>query len=83
MLAGGFGNGLDGFRIVLFALRWWLAAMPPIDAVVTFVIMSLIGGLQMLYAVRNRVEFRNQVRFLSPASVGIVIGYLCLGLINI
>ena len=81
-LAGGFANGLAGFGTGLFALGWWLAAMPPIDAVVTVVIMSLIGGLQGLYAVRNAIEFRNQVRFLVPASIGIVIGYLCLELIN-
>ena len=82
-LAGGFANGLAGFGTGLFALGWWLAAMPPIDAVVTVVIMSLIGGLQGLYAVRNAIEFRDQVRFLVPASIGIVIGYLCLELINI
>ena len=82
-LAGGFANGLAGFGTGLFALGWWLAAMPPIDAVVTVVIMSLIVGMQGLYAVRNAIEFRNQVRFLVPASIGIVIGYLCLELINI
>ena len=82
-LAGGFANGLAGFGTGLFALGWWLAAMPPIDAAVTVVIMSLIGGLQGLYAVRNANGFRNQFRFLVPASIGIVIGYLCLELINI
>ena len=82
-LAGGFANGLAGFGTGLFALGWWLAAMPPIDAVVTVVIMSLIGGLQGLYAVRNAIELGDQVRFLVPASIGIVIGYLCLELINI
>ena len=82
-LAGGFANGLAGFGTGLFALGWWLAAMPPIDAVVTVVIMSLIGGLQGLYAVRNTIEFRSQVRFLVPASNGILVGYLCLELINI
>ena len=82
-LAGGFANGLAGFGTGLFALGWWLAAMPPIDAVVTVVIMSLIGGLQGLYAVRSAIDLRDQVRFLVPASIGIVIGYLFLELINI
>jgi Sulfite exporter TauE/SafE. len=45
--------------------------------------MSLIGGLQGLYAVRNAIEFRDHVRFLVPASIGITIGYLCLELINV
>ena len=31
--AGGFANGLAGFGTGLFALGWWLAAMPPLDAV--------------------------------------------------
>ena len=62
-LAGGFANGLAGFGTGLFALGWWLAAMPPIDAVVTVVIISLIGGLQGLYAVRKAIEFRDKVDF--------------------
>ena len=53
MLAGGFANELDVFETGLFALSWWLAAMPLIDAVVTVVIMSLFGGLQRLNAVRK------------------------------
>jgi uncharacterized protein len=47
--AGGFANGLAGFGTGLFALGWWLAAMPPLDAVITVVILSLVGGVQGLY----------------------------------
>ena len=82
-LAGGFANGLAGFGTGLFALGWWLAAMPPLDAVITVVIMSLVGGLQGLYAVRNAINIKDQARFLLPASVGIMLGYLYLDAINV
>ena len=76
--AGGFANGLAGFGTGLFALGWWLAAMPPLDAVITVVIMSLIGGAQGLYAVRNAINFGDQMRFLVPAAIGIMFNYLFL-----
>jgi len=82
-LAGGFANGLAGFGTGLFALGWWLAAMPPLDAVVTVVIMSLVGGLQGLYAVRNAIDKADQLRFLLPASIGIITGYLVLDAVNV
>ena len=41
---GGFVSGLSGFGTGLFALGWWFAVMPPIDAVIVVVIMSLVGG---------------------------------------
>jgi uncharacterized membrane protein YfcA len=81
--AGGFANGLAGFGTGLFALGWWLTAMPPLDAVVTVVIMSLIGGVQGLYAIRNAIDFGEQLRFLAPASIGILLGYLFLDAVNI
>ena len=81
--AGGFANGLAGFGTGLFALGWWLAAMPPLDAVITVVIMSLVGGVQGLYAVRNAIDFGEQLRFLAPASIGIIFGYLFLDAVNV
>jgi uncharacterized membrane protein YfcA len=81
--AGGFANGLAGFGTGLFALGWWLAAMPPLDAVITVVIMSLVGGVQGLYAVRNAIDFGEQLRFLAPASIGIMLGYLFLDTVNV
>ena len=81
--AGGFANGLAGFGTGLFALGWWLAAMPPLDAVITVVIMSLIGGAQGLYAVRNAINFGDQMRFLVPAAIGIMFGYLFLDAVNV
>ena len=81
--AGGFANGLAGFGTGLFALGWWLAAMPPLDAVITVVIMSLVGGVQGLYAVRNAIDFGEQLRFLVPALMGIMLGFLYLDAVNI
>ena len=81
--AGGFANGLAGFGTGLFALGWWLAAMPPLDAVITVVIMSLVGGVQGLYAVRNAIDFGEQLRFLAPALIGIMLGYLFLDTVNV
>ena len=81
--AGGFANGLAGFGTGLFALGWWLAAMPPLDAVITVVIMSLVGGVQGLYAVRSAIDFGEQLRFLAPALIGIMVGYLFLDAVNV
>ena len=81
--AGGFANGLAGFGTGLFALGWWLAAMPPLDAVITVVILSLVGGVQGLYAVRNSFDFGEQLRFLLPALIGVMLGYLFLDAVNI
>ena len=81
--AGGLANGLAGFGTGLFALGWWLTAMPPLDAVITVVIMSLVGGVQGLYAVRNAIDFGEQLRFLVPALMGIMLGFLYLDAVNI
>ena len=81
-LAGGFVNGLAGFGTGLFALGWWLAALPPLDAVITVVIMSLVGGLQGLYAVRKAVDLPQLARFILPALVGLGVGYAFLDTIN-
>ena len=57
--------------------------MPPLDAVITVVIMSLVGGVQGLYAVRNVIDFGEQLRFLVPALMGIMLGFLYLDAVNI
>ncbi|MDC1382572.1 sulfite exporter TauE/SafE family protein [Candidatus Puniceispirillum sp.] len=82
-VAGGFANGLAGFGTGLFALGWWLAAMPLLDAVATVVILSLVGGVQGIFAVRNAINFRDQACFLFPALIGILTGYLFLSLVNV
>jgi uncharacterized membrane protein YfcA len=81
--AGGFINGLAGFGTGLFALGWWLAAMPALDAVVLVIIMSLVGGTQGLFAVRNAIDMPVIWRFLLPALPGIGLGYMLLDHINI
>ena len=81
--AGGFANGLAGFGTGLFALGWWLVAVPPVEAVITVVIMSVIGGAQGLYAVRKFINFSEQARFLIPAIFGIFTGYFFLTNINV
>ena len=80
---GGFINWLAGFGTGLFALGWWLSAMPVLDAVVVVVIMSLVGGMQGLFAVRNAIDPGNLLRFLVPALGGIAIGYWLLDYVNI
>ena len=80
---GGFVSGLSGFGTGLFALGWWLAVMPPIDAVIVVVIMSLVGGAQGIYAVRKAVDMANLWRFLLPALVGIGVGVWLLDLVDV
>ena len=81
--AGGFINGLAGFGTGLFALGFWLGALPAGDAVVLVVIMSLIGGAQGIYAVRGAIGLSDLSRFLGPALVGIAGGFLLLDYIDV
>jgi len=81
--AGGFINGLAGFGTGLFALGWWLAAIPAHEAVVLVVILSLIGGAQGIYAVRNAIDLPDLARFLLPSFAGIAVGFLLLEYIDV
>ena len=81
--AGGFISGLAGFGTGLFALGWWLGALPASDAVVLVVILSLVGGAQGIYAVRNAIDLSDLSRFLGPALVGIAGGFLLLDYIDV
>ena len=81
--AGGFINGLAGFGTGLFALGWWLAALPAGDAVLLVVIMSLVGGAQGIYAVRNAIDLSDLSRFLLPALLGIAGGFMMLDHIDV
>ena len=49
--AGGFVNGLAGLGTDLFALGWWLAAIPVNDAVLLVIIMSIFNVVQGLFIV--------------------------------
>lgn len=73
-IAGGFVNGLAGFGTSLFALGWWLQILPPKQAVVLVLILSVFSGLQGAWVVRNSIEPRRLAIFLVPALVGIPVG---------
>ncbi|MEM7211934.1 MAG: sulfite exporter TauE/SafE family protein [Pseudomonadota bacterium] len=73
-IAGGFVNGLAGFGTSLFALGWWLQILPPKQAVVLVLILSVFSGLQGAWVVRNSIEPRRLAIFVVPALVGIPVG---------
>lgn len=80
-LVGGFVNGLAGFGTGMFALAFWLQILPPIQAVPMVLVLSVISGIQGLYAVRQAVRDNpaRLARFLLPALPGIPLGGLLLG----
>ena len=81
--AGGLVNGLAGFDTGLFAVGWWLAAMPVNDAVSLVIIMSIFNSVQGLFIVRFSLNAPNLGRFLVPALLGIGVGFAVLGWVNI
>ena len=82
-LAGGFINGLAGTGTAIFALGWWLMAVPLKDAVTMVVIMSLIGGIQGLFAVRVSISLLRLRWFILPALIGLPFGYMISSYIEI
>jgi uncharacterized membrane protein YfcA len=81
-VAGGFINGLAGFGTSLFALGWWLQVMPPVEAVATALIMSLISGFQGMLLVWPAIDRQRLARFVIPALIGVPIGLKLLEHIN-
>ena len=81
--AGGLVNGLAGFGTGLFALGWWLAAMPVNDAVSLVIIMSIFSGVQGLFIVRFSLNAPDLGRFLVPALLGIGVGFAVLDWVNV
>ncbi|MFK7870563.1 MAG: sulfite exporter TauE/SafE family protein [Roseobacter sp.] len=82
--AGGFINGLAGFGTALFALSFFLAVMPPLEAVAVTVVLSVISGLQGVWIVRDAM-FQNSARlarFVLPGVIGVPIGVNLLRLID-
>jgi len=73
-MAGGFINGLAGFGTALFALGFWLQIMPPVQAVLIVLVMSVLSGVQGAILVRKSIQWPRLGRFLLPAFVGIPIG---------
>ena len=81
--AGGFFNGLAGFGTGLFALGWWLAAMPVNDAVSLVIIMSIFSGVLGLFIVRFLLNAPDLGRFLAPALPGVGVGFAVLDWVNV
>lgn len=73
-VAAGFVNGLAGFGTALFALGFWLQIMPPVQAVVVVLVVSVISGVQGVILVRQAIFWPRLGRFLLPALVGIPLG---------
>lgn len=82
--SGGLINGLAGFGTALFALGFWLQIMPPLQAVSTVVVMSVVSGLQGIWLVRKSIanQPRRLARFLIPALPGIPLGVVALSTVS-
>lgn len=80
--SGGFVSGLAGFGTGLFALGWWLAAMPLAEAVAMVVTMSIFSGSQGLYTIRKAIKISDLIYLIPPGLVGIAVGFAILDLIN-
>ena len=82
--AGGLINGLAGFGTALFALGFFLAVMPPMQAVAVVVVISALTGLQGLWVVRHAIgaHRRRLARFLIPGVLGIPLGVLALSVLD-
>lgn len=80
--AGGFVNGMAGFGTSLFALGWWLQAMPPLQAVAVALVMGVAPGIQGVWIVRREIDRRRLLLFLLPGLLGIPLGLQILDLID-
>ena len=79
---GGLVNGLAGFGTGLFALGWWLVVLPPTSAVALVVVLSLVSGVQGVFAVRHALNWPRVARFVIPALVGLPFGFAMLAYLN-
>ncbi len=75
-VSGGFVNGLTGTGTALFALGFYLLALPPVQAVAIVALMSVLAGLPGLWVVRTAIgsNLPRLARFLLPALVGVPLG---------
>lgn len=83
--AGGFINGLAGFGTALFALGFFLAALPPLEAVALVFLVAIATGFQGLWVVRRAI-FAHKLRllrFVLPALGGIYLGVLSLKYVDV
>ena len=79
---GGLVNGLAGFGTGLFALSWWLVVLPPTSAVALVVTLSLVSGVQGVFAVRQALNWSRLARFVIPALLGLPFGFAMLAHLN-
>ena len=84
-IAGGFINGFAGFGTALFSLGFWLAIMPPLQAVSIIVVTSTVTGLQGLWVVRTEMsqQKRRALRFILPGILGIPVGIAGLQIVDV
>lgn len=82
--AGGFINGLSGTGTALFALGFYLVALPPINAVAIVALMSVLAGVQGLWLVRTAIRANpmRPVLFIIPGLIGVPIGTALLVVID-
>ena len=80
--AGGFINGLAGFGTALFALGFWLQAMPPAEAVALAASLSVLSGVQGVWVVRRAVVPLRLAQFLLPALIGLPVGVALLQIVD-
>lgn len=82
---GGFVNGLAGFGTGLFALSFFLAIMPPIQAVAIIVIMSVFTGALGMFTVRDFVPQNSRaiLRLTIPGLLAVPLGVWALSFVNV
>lgn len=81
-VACGFINGLAGFGTALFSLGWWLAIMPPREAVAAVLFMTIASGIQGTLLVRRSIRWPRLARFALPAVLGIPVGLQLLDIVD-
>ena len=79
-LAGGFINGFAGTGTALFAMGFFLAALPPQSAVAITTLIAVLSGLQGIWLIRRTLPtIRPRVlRFILPGLAGLPIGLMLL-----
>lgn len=75
-LAAGFVNGLAGFGSALFALGFFLAVMPPLQAVAVIVALSIFAGILGMFTVYQHIPPNKKaiIRLTIPGLLGVPMG---------
>lgn len=80
--SGGLLNGSAGFCTGLFAPGWWLVVLPPTSAVALIVVLSLVSGVQGVFAGRHVLNWPRVAHFVILALVGLKFGFAMLAYLN-